>query len=125
MKLKALVVSAVLSGSSLLAAPALACDGHKAPGAETAKPAGPGKAVVLTGTVSREGCPMESAKMDCTGCVLVLEGDKKYLIMKDETGEKLTKQIKGTQRVQVTGELFEKDGKSLVKVKKFKLITSA
>jgi hypothetical protein len=89
--------------------------------------------------VTREGCPMEAKTMDCTGCVLTLDagqkngssdGAMKYMIVKDAAAEKMLKGVFGTKkagqaRIEVKGELFEKDGKKLVRIKSYKLVATA
>jgi hypothetical protein len=132
MKIKSLVLSALVAGTSLVAVPALACDGHKDD--KTVKATEPGKAVTLVGMVTREGCPMEAKSMDCTGCVLTLDAGKdgatKYMIVKDAAAEKMLKGVfgakkEGQARIEVKGELFEKDGKKLVRIKSYKLVATA
>ena len=127
-----LVLLASLVGA-LAATPALACPGHDE-AAKSAKNDKPGKAITLVGTVSREGCPMEAKGMDCTGCVLTLatgkDGQTRYMMVKDESGEKMLRSVLGDKkasgaRVEIKGEVFEKDGHMLVRVKTYKVVATA
>ncbi len=130
--MKKLVLLASLAGA-FAATPALACPGHD-DAAKSAKNDKPGKPITLVGTVSREGCPMEAKDMDCTGCVLTLatgkDGKTRYMIVKDDSAEKMLKSVLGDKkaseaRVEIKGEVFEKDGKMLVRVKTYKVVATA
>ena len=116
------ILLALVLGASMTAVPAWACDGNKEAKAAPVKETG--KTLTLSGTVSREGCPMAARKAGCTGCVLsVADGGKKYLILKDDKGEDLAAAIKNHGKVELEGAVVEQDGKTFVRVKSYKLVT--
>ena len=108
--------------SLMLPRPAGACsEDAAAPDPRAAITHSNGAQVVLVGTVQHRGCPVAARELSCTGRVLLTDGDQgAYMIMKNKAAEKLFASLKDSPRVEVTARVFERSGKTMIKVKSFR-----
>jgi hypothetical protein len=100
MKKLAFALVTIVGLVSLAQAPASACDGDKAEAKHAATQADTGKVqtVSLEGKVVTTGCPIEAARVECTGTSLVV-GETKHPIRKAKKGGELAGKAKDTDKV--------------------------
>jgi hypothetical protein len=108
-------------GSLAASTPALACGGSGKTAMAPASPSAAEVPVVLTGALAKEGCPVEAKGLGCTGHVLVTVDSRgaqaKYMIVASEAAERMLRQAKAGQAVEVTGTVVRRDDRLVLEVR--------